>query len=270
MRKFIILVLTVLILMTTQTALAIKGASNCLYEYGETGEAIFLLYENGRIHGALSPTEELQTVAAQRTACTSPAWIQGREALRCHAWAKVRLDENLKIIEGGTKLTVTILITDLAAVQDILGETFTVADIVDATIYSPDLCAPMPRAAHMFLSPRVREKSVGVIVFANGAELAIWCGDWDGDGARDLGFVALVRESTSCAGCTCGKCNCKNGGTCSCTCSTCKCKKTTTTCQPKQQTCQKSTGGCKKSVSVSLKVCVGISLDINLGGGCCK
>ena len=103
----------------------------------------------------------------------------------------------------------------------------------------------MPRAAHMFMPPRVREKQVGSVVFGSGAELAIWCGDWDGDGLRELGFVAMIREVPA-----------EDPP-----------QKTTAT-QP-QPGCQQSKGGCKqKGISISLKVCAGICLDISLGGGC--
>lgn len=246
MKKAILCAIALTLILTCSTAGAIKGASNCTYEYIESGTATFVLYENARIIGALSPDEDTPTVAIQHACTASPAWIQSQQALRVHCWAKVRLDEELRIVEGGTKLNITILLTDRAAVEAIAGE-LTVENIIDATVYSPNLCAGTPKAAHMFLKPLNRERQVGVIIFASGAELALWMGDFDGDGERDLGFVALVREVEK--------------------------PKPAETPKPTATPCQQTQGKscCRKTVSISLQVCVKVCVSVNVGiGGCCK
>lgn len=272
-RTGIALTLAILTLLTTTGAQAIKGASDCAYDYRETGEAVFLLDTDGRMLGALTPDEDMSTLRIQKCAKTSPMRIREAQCLRRHNWARVELDENLRVVAGGTSLTVTVLLYSAEEVAAIIGQPVTVAAVIDSTIYSPNLCSPAPKAAHMFIPAKSRDKEVGRVYFANGAALAIYSGDFDGDGALDLGFRALilsVSEEETCATCHQKECTCK-----SCSCQVCKdkgcacqktcTKKTTKTTTKTETTCQP----CVKVTTTKLTLQVAFSLT-TIKFGCCK
>lgn len=261
--------LAAMILMSYQTAFAIQTNACCENYTTVAGNATFLVYENGRILGALSPTEDIPNVQYQETTYTSPVWICRGESLRVHAWTRVTLDDMLHVVHGGTSMYVTIVITDKETVEHIIGCEATTEAIIDATIYSPNVCSPYVWAAHIFFPRKLREWQVGTIYFADGSALALWCGDWNGDGAQELGYTPLVREE-NCAGCTCGKCNCKTDGVCHCTCTTCKCNKPETPKPaPKKQT---KTKCCQSGLKVNLNLCMSVKLcvSVGVGGGCRK
>ena len=261
MRKLIVLLLILTAL--PSTTFAIKGTDSCNYDFIETGQACFLLYQNGRLFGAISPDEDMGTTAMQTTSYLSPAWIREGCSLRRHNWTQVKLDENHKIACGGINLRVTIILTDVLAVQSVV-EDMTVANIIDATIYSPNISYPTPKAAHMFLTNRNRDRQVGEVIFANGTVLALYIGDFDGDGAPDLGFKPLVLSSPE-ENDTCPDCGCKCTDACKCTC-TCK----TCNCQPPVAPKPKSKPKCTKVITtLSVKFCVQLSTTI-MKFGCCK
>lgn len=254
--------LMAMILMSCQMAFAVQTNAHCENYITVSGDATFLVYENGRILGALSPTEDIPVVPYQETTHAYPVWIRQNEALRAHAWTRVTLDEDFYVIHGGTNMHVTIVITDKETVESIIGCEAATEAIIDATIYSPDVCSPSACAAHMFFPRKLREWQVGTIYFANGSALGLWCGDWDGDGVKELGYVPLVREE-NCPGCTCGKCNCKSDGECHCTCTTCQCKKPETPKPtPKKQT---KTKCCQSGLKINLSLCMSVKMCVSVG-----
>lgn len=260
MRKITTIILTIMLLLSITTAQAIRGESLC--EGAITGEAVFLLDNSGRILGALAPDEDQLTLRSfQHSARTSPIRIREDQCLRWHAWTPVRLDDQRRVIDGGTTLTIAVQLSDPETVLSIAGE-LTAAAIIDATIYSPNLCAETPRAAHIFLPAKARERQVGKIIFRDGAVLALYVGDFDGDGSPDLGFRALVLAVSD--GCHCGdKCSCKPG---ECKCGDdCKCKCKTPAPKPKKPAVKKTCEKCGCFVcccrpAITLKICFSLSI----------
>lgn len=188
-----LLLLVSLLLCTITPAFAITGNdchSDCDEEYRDTGCAVFLLDSRGKIIGALKPCEDLKILSMQNSKKKSPTGLQNGRAIRRRAFTRVHLDNDYKVIGGGKKLEVTVVLSNLALVQEILGDDFTVADIIDATIYSPNMDCANAYATHMFLPKGSNRVRVGTIYFKSGSYLALYAGNFDYDCDLELGFTA--------------------------------------------------------------------------------
>jgi hypothetical protein len=197
MKKVLSLVLGLIMLCTCSVALAVNG-NDCEgeYEYYETGSATFLLDNSGRIAGLLKPNENLGKLSFQRTNKCSPTKLEDGMAYRRRKLVQVELDNNNFVVRGGTRLDITVALTRLDLVQDVLGEDFTVKDIIDATIYTPCINPPCGRvyAGHQFLGAGSQRIKVGVVIFKNCKVLDLYVGYFDCDCILDLGFRAAPNK----------------------------------------------------------------------------
>ena len=197
-KRIVALLLSVaMLLCLIPSALAITG-SECDrddVEFRETGEAIFLLDENGRVCGVLKPNEDLKKVGFQNSKHSSPRGLEDGKALRRRVFVRVNLDDELKVIKGGRKLQVTITLTNADLVREVVGEELTVESIIDATIYSPNLYCDKPYAAHMFLPQGSGRELVGTVSFCNGTCLKLYVGNFDCDCELELGFTAVANKA---------------------------------------------------------------------------
>lgn len=191
----VLLIVTILIVScTTAYAITGYGSAQSDVEFRETGIATFILDNSGKIVGALKPDEDLKKLGFQNCKKSGPTNLEDGKALRRRAYARVILDENYKVIEGGKNIEVTIVLTNYYLVAQILGDEFTVADIIDATIYSPNLDACNTRAAHMFLPQGSDRVKVGRVIFKCGKCLDLYVGNFDCDCDLELGFRAVVQK----------------------------------------------------------------------------
>ena len=203
-KRFVAFLLSLMFVLTCTSAFAISG-SECAkeeIEYRETGIATFLLDSSGNIIGALKPDEKIGTLNFQKCRRSSPANIKDGQAQRRRKFTRVVLDDDFKVVKGGSCIEVTITLTDLETVEEILGEEFTVADIIDATIYSPNITCANVKAAHMFMPQGSQRQLVGSIAFKNGTCLGLYAGYFKNGCQLDLGFRPLKVEAPEPKPCT--------------------------------------------------------------------
>ena len=204
-KRIIVVLLVVMLLLSCTSAFAITGdvCPEEAIEFRETGIATFILDNSGRIVGALYPDEKLGTLDFQHSRRHSPTYISFGQTLRRRKFARVELDDSYRITKGGTQLEVTITLTDLEAVEDIIGEDVSVENIIDATIYSPNLTCANVKAAHMFMPQDSLRRLVGTIAFKDGSCLGIYVGHFRDSVQMDLGFRALKTKpkATVCQPC---------------------------------------------------------------------
>ena len=167
-------------------------------EYKETGIATFLMDNAGRLSGVLKPQEDIKKLGFQTPKRNVPKDLEDGKAIRRHAYVRVCLNDELKVIKGGKDVKATLILTNLKLVESLLGENFSIRDVVDATIYSPDICSCKPHAAHMFLPQNSGRENVGKIIFECGGYLDLYVGDFDKDCELELGFRAVAVKGESC------------------------------------------------------------------------
>ena len=205
-RYFIVIVCLVLITCLASTAFAVNRADKACEEiqYRETSAVDFLLDNNGKIAGALKPNEKQNKLNFQSNYKKAPIGLEDGMAIRRHAYIRVELDDEMMVLAGGTRLDVTITLTNLELVEQVLGEEASNEAIIDATIYCPNLTCANNYAAHIFLGQNSNRIQVGSVSFANGRCLALYVGDFYGDGCLVLGFRAKpVEPEPECNVCEC-------------------------------------------------------------------
>ena len=213
-KRLVALLVIVLMLGACVSAYAVTGpGGDCAdgVEFSETGYATFILDNNGKICGALKPCEELKKLGFQHYKNCSPRGLEDGKALRRRAFAKVVLDDGYYVEKGGTELEVTIILTDVDLVEEVVGD-LSVESIIDATIYAPCLTSGTTYATHMFLPANSGRQRVGTVIFASGKCLALYVGNFDCDCDLELGFTAVaVKPQPEPEGCIeppdhCGPC----------------------------------------------------------------
>ncbi len=198
MKRLLVIFLGVLLVLACfGTAYAITG-NDCEredVEFQESGTAVFILDNAGKICGTLKPCEDIGKLGFQHSNKSNPQGLEDGKAIRRRKLARVRLDEELQVIKGGTALNITVILTDMETVEEIVGEELTVQNIIDATIYSPNLaCDSNTVAAHIFLTRKTNRFQVGTVKFCNGKCLKLYAGNFDCDCDLELGFTAVALE----------------------------------------------------------------------------
>ena len=196
MKRFVAILLCTLLMITVVTsAYAITGAEDDCdgIEFCETGVATFILDDARKICGVLKPNEELKKVGFQKPKNGAPTGLQDGKAIRRRVFARVNLDEDLYIVKGGKELEVTIYLTDYDLVEEIIGDV-TVENIIDATVYSPNLYCEKTYAAHMFLGQNTKRVKVGWVSFKCGKCIDLYAGHFFGDCSMQLGFTAVALK----------------------------------------------------------------------------
>ncbi len=196
MKRFVAILLGVLLMTTLVTsAYAITGADDACddVEFCETDVATFILDDARKICGVLRPNEELKKVGFQSPSNGVPRGLEDGKAIRRRVFARVNLDDDFRISKGGKNLEVTVTLIDYDLVEEIVGDV-TVQNIIDATIYSPDICSCKPHAAHIFLNVNTGRVKVGWVTFKCGKILDLYAGHFFDDCSMQLGFTAKAVE----------------------------------------------------------------------------
>jgi len=180
------------------TAFAISGASNLNgnYEYVVEGKGRLILDDGGKIVGTIKPDEDIKKLGFQDNAKKKIKGIEDGLAIRRRALAKVKLDVKYQIIKGAKEVNLTAYISDIELVRRVIGkEEPSASEILDATVYSPNICCGNVYAGHIFLTKETGRVEVGKIVFGCGQCLILYAGDFDGDCNPELGFRPVVLSA---------------------------------------------------------------------------
>ena len=173
------------------------------YTFTISGEGTFLLSQaQNRIIGVKEPDEDVPTLKMQfAKSTTSPGGIVSSGVHRIKAYTNVRLDESNQVSRGGITLSCTLRVIH----EDLLREAMKIADedvitvakVIDRTIYCPNISAPNPVAAHMFMTSDSDRIHVADLIFSNDVILPVYSADWDWDNQIELGFAPSAVKNNS-------------------------------------------------------------------------
>lgn len=212
MKKMLSIILVAILVMGCVPALA--DCNPCTTEtWKDTGCPKMIISSEGRIVGIKAPNIVEESMGFQNWDKTVIGGFLENGLVRRKGVARVAAYSSGELYAGFTNIPVTVEVTNVAAVEVILGisrEYLTAEAVVEGTMYVLP-CGLF--AGHRFFVSSASKFVVAKVYFNCGRNYAyIFAGDWDGDGELELGFQTgyqvYEQTCTPCPRCHCWPCFC--------------------------------------------------------------